>query len=172
MSDKEMFELLSMDVALSPREKELRDRYVDEFFKDFDWVAAAIRVGYPKAIAVTYAQTFMEEPYVRRAISEREKALASDPKKEEAETRRQIRNRLLAEANYHGPGASHAARVSALAKLASILDMDAPTKIKNETTHRGGVMMIPVAAQSEDDWETLATQQQEELIRNARDRPN
>lgn len=49
----------------------------------------------------------------------------------------------MKEAYYTGPGASHAARVNALSKLAVMHDMDAPTKIKAEVENRGGVMMVP-----------------------------
>lgn len=168
MSSEEQFLLLEHEDALSPREKELRDRFVEQYFVDNDALAASIRIGYPKHIAHVYAQQFMGEPYVRRKIAEREVAKAPDPKTEEAETKRLIRSRLLAEANYNGPGSSHSARVAALTKLMSLYGMDAPTKTQTEVTNRGGVMRIPTPT-SMDTWENVAVKDQEDLVRRARD---
>lgn len=73
----------------------------------------------------------------------------------------------MREAHYRGPGSSHAARVAALGKLASIRDMDAPTKIKADLSMRGGVMMIPAIANLED-WEKAAQASQSSLQEDAK----
>jgi len=147
---------------LSAKEKELRDKFVDEYLLDFDQTAAAIRVGFSASFAQTYAEKFMSEPYVRQRIAALQTALAEDDKLEAELDRRRIRAALMREAHYRGPGSSHAARVSALAKLASILDMDAPTKIKSDVTMRGGVMMVPAIASLEE-WEKAAQASQGDL---------
>lgn len=147
---------------LSAKEKELRDKFVDEYLLDFDQTAAAIRVGFSASFAQTYAEKFMSEPYVRQHIAALQTALAEDDKLEAELDRRRIRAALMREAHYRGPGSSHAARVSALAKLASILDMDAPTKIKSDLTMRGGVMMVPAIASLEE-WEKAAQASQSDL---------
>ena len=155
---------------LSTSERELRDRFIEEYLKDYDQTTAAIRIGFPMSFARTYAERFMTEPYVRQKISERE-AAQLDPSEEKNEfeiDRRRIRAALLREANYNGPGSSHSARVSALAKLASIRDMDSPIKVKTEHTLRGGVMMVPGIA-SLDEWEKTAQLSQENLKRDATD---
>ena len=152
----------AMAQDLSGKEKELRDKFVDEYLLDFDQTAAAIRIGFSASFAQTYAEKFMTEPYVRQRIAALQTAMAEDEKIEAELDRRRIRAALMREAHYQGPGSSHAARVSALSKLASIRDMDAPTKIKSEVALRGGVMMVPGIANLED-WEKAAQASQTQL---------
>lgn len=151
---------------LSPKEKQLRDRFVDEYILDFDHIAAAMRIGFGASFAQTYAERFMQEPYVQKAIADKQLALAEDERLEAELDRRRIRAALMREAHYRGPGSSHAARVSALAKLAAIRDMDAPTKIKADVNLRGGVMMVPAIASIEE-WETAAQASQGNLQRDS-----
>lgn len=152
----------AMAPELSKSEKHLRDQFVAEYMQDFDQTAAAIRLGFGASFASAYATQFMEEPYVRKAIAERQKELAEDPKAEAEETKRRIRASLLREAHYRGPGSSHAARVSALGQLKAVYGMDQPVKTINEHLHRGGVMQVPAIASIED-WEAAATESQEKL---------
>lgn len=156
----------AMAGELSPKEKELRDKFVSEYMIDFDQTAAAIRIGFSASFAQTYAEKFMTEPYVRKRIADMQTALAEDDKLEVDLDRRRIRAGLMREAHYRGPGSSHAARVSALAKLASIRDMDAPTKIKSEVNLRGGVMMVPGIANLEE-WEKAAAASQGALQKDS-----
>lgn len=156
----------AMAQDLSPKEKELRDKFVSEYLIDYDQTAAAIRIGFSASFAQTYAEKFMTEPYVRKAIAVAQNALVDDEKLEVEQDRRRIRAALMREAHYRGPGSSHAARVSALAKLASIRDMDAPTKIKSEMTMRGGVMMVPGIANL-DEWEKAAQASQGDLQKDS-----
>lgn len=156
----------AMAQELSPKEKELRDKFVSEYMIDFDQTAAAIRIGFSASFAQTYAEKFMTEPYVRKQIALMQTALTEDDKLEADLDRRRIRAGLMREAHYRGPGSSHAARVSALAKLASIRDMDAPTKIKSELTMRGGVMMVPGIANL-DEWEKAAQASQGDLQKDS-----
>lgn len=152
---------------LSEEEKKLRKRFVEEYIYDRDKVAAAIRIGFPKIIALDYAEKFLDEPYVQLLIKEKETALEDSDKEEEARTKREIRAMILKEAKYYGPNSSHSARVAALSKLMSLYDMDAPTKVKGEFEHRGGVMMVPATA-SIDDWEQAAMSSQDELVNQTR----
>lgn len=133
----------AMAPDLSQSEKDLRNRFVTEYLLDYDQTASALRVGFGEGFAATYAAKFMEEPYVQQRIKQMENRFVDDPDAEQEETKRRIRAALLKEAYYTGPGASHAARVNALSKLAVMHDMDAPTKIKAEVENRGGVMMVP-----------------------------
>lgn len=156
----------AMAQDLSPKEKELRDKFVSEYLIDFDQTAAAIRIGFSASFAQTYAERFMTEPYVRKQIAIMQNAMAEDEKIEADMDRRRIRAALMREAHYRGPGSSHAARVSALAKLASIRDMDAPTKIKTDLNLRGGVMMVPAIASIEE-WEKAAQASQTDLQKDS-----
>ncbi len=158
----EFWAAAAMTQALSPAEKALRDQFVNEYMFDFSPTFAAVRCGFGQSFAGEYATRFMEEPYVRKLIADRMKALSDDPKAEATETQRIIRARLLKEAHYNGPGASHAARVSALAHLKQVYGMDAPTKLEVNQTNRGGVMQVP-AISNIPEWEAAATASQEAL---------
>jgi len=153
---------------LTAPDKELRDLFVKEFLFDFDPTAACIRCGFLDEYAQQYAIQFMGEPYVRKQIAEQSqngKAIGED-KVQDASTKQNVLTSLFREANYRGAGASHGSRVAALAKLATILGMDAPTKMEQTITHRGGVMAVPGIA-SIDDWEKQATANQDKLMSEA-----
>lgn len=130
---------LVLQPALSPVEKELRDRFVAQYLIDYDAWAAALRVGFMKSVAMTYAQELMEDPYVRREISRLEQQKAANPEKEKDSKQRQIESWLVAQANYRGPGASHAARVSALCALGKIhklIDPEGDTAARDDSLIR------------------------------------
>lgn len=101
---------------LTPREKAMRDAFVKEYLLDYDPVQAAIKLGFKTAIAETYAKRFMNEAYVLKRIAELE-GRGTDALKA-------IRTGLVREANFRGAGASHSARVSALAQLSKIEGME------------------------------------------------
>lgn len=156
-----------MQSELSPAEKELRDKFVDQYLIDMDQVAAAMRIGFMRRVALTYSAQFMDEPYVVQRIADKQRAMVENPKEEAKKRKVDIEASLWREAHYRGPDSSHSARVSALAKLCNINDMDGTAKVKSEVTHRGGVMLVPAIA-SVDDWEKAATASQEKLISEAR----
>lgn len=170
----EEFELLPIDESMfasdmTPHEQAVRDLFVQEFLRDRDAYAACLRCGFTKPFATTYARQFMAEPYVRRRIAEATNYIpqsTEERKKHEEALKQQVLEQLIKDAHYKGPGASHAARVSANAKLAAILGMDAPIKTQNENMHRGGVMVVPEIVDI-DSWEKAAMKQQEDLMRDA-----
>lgn len=150
---------------LTEAQRALRDWFCQEYLVDFSPVNAAMRIGYNRAFAIEYATKLMEEPYVQRKIQELQ-GLKLDPKIEEEYNKQRIKNALMREAFYKGPGASHAARVSALAKLGAIYGMEAPKKTENMHTHKGGVMAVPGIA-SLDSWEQAASGSQANLMQDA-----
>lgn len=156
-----------MQPVLSQAERAMRDKFVDEYLTDFNALAAAIRIGFLRSVAGEYSQQLMDDPYVNKQISKKQAELEANPKEAVRRRKRLTEMALYREAHYHGPGSSHAARVSALAKLVSVYDMDAPTKIEQKITHRGGVMVIPAIANL-DDWEKAAQQSQTKLVEDAR----
>lgn len=162
MTDTTFWSEEAMTPPLSPAEKSVRDRFVKEYLLDYDQKRAALRCGYGESFAGAYADKFMNEPYVQQQIKSKELEFADDPDQEEESTKRLIRAGLLREANYRGPGSSHSARVNALAKLAVIHDMDAPTKVEADINNRGGVMVVPGIA-SPDDWSDTASAAQRKL---------
>lgn len=161
----------SVDLAahFTHREKSLRDQFVKEYLIDYDAKAATIRVGYQQSIASEYCVRLMNCPYVLQQI----KKLEEETPEESAEAmRKRVINGLIREANYRGPGCSPGARVAALAKLAAIQGMDAPTRSKTEisgpdgTPLGGGVFVVPGII-SVEDWEKAAEAQQAALVSGA-----
>lgn len=179
MSETPEFTLLPIttemfETTLTVSEQAVRDMFVREYLADRDAYAACLRCGFTRPFATTYARQFMAEPYVRKRISEfTTRVLQTKEEKVEFEEqmRRQVIEQLVKDAHYKGPGASHAARVSANAKLAAILGMDAPTKTQNENIHRGGVMIVPEQVDIAT-WEAMAMKQQEDLTRAAQEDRN
>ncbi len=155
---------LQMEPELNPREKALRDEFVREFYFDRNPTAAARRLGFVEGFAEDYAKRFMCEPYVRNKMKEYELNLLKDEPNQLDEKRRMVEQKLLAEANYHGPGSSHSARVAALNKLCALYGMDKPAKDEDvpEDVNYGGVMVVP-ALTSPDEWEQAASSLQSSL---------
>lgn len=153
------------EVELSTRERSLRDLFVKEYMVDFDAVSACMRCGFQSLMATQYAQRFMEEPYVQRKLAQEQMRVieAGDEDRNEMEKQRIIAG-LLREAHYRGPGSSHAARVAAFAKLATIKGLDKESKVQPGET--SGVMQVPGIA-SLDDWETTAQASQEKLAHDS-----
>lgn len=135
------------DIVIAPPEQEhpltqpeidVRESFVREYLIDYDYRSAAIRIGFHEGIAQHYARKFQYDPYVKRRIAEATTAQYDDPEAVKAQQRQRVLSSLMKEANYTGPGASHAARVSALAKLAQIHGLEAPTKSESKVIHEGG----------------------------------
>jgi hypothetical protein len=147
---------------LPPAQKTLREEFVAKYVIDYDPIRAVREMGYGNEWANDIARRFMDCPYVAKKIREYEDSTDADL---DVETRR-LFAALRREASYSGPGASHAARVAALSKLASLRGMDKPVKHEHDVTQRGGVMQVPGIA-SIGDWEKAATSSQEELTRDA-----
>jgi hypothetical protein len=157
-------------------EKELRDKFVIEYLRDYNSYAAAVRCGFCSEEAVDSAKLFMEEPYVRRSIADAETRREAGSCKDDdlsylpdgfvphdAESDKQrIKSGLFREAFYKGPGASHSSRVSAFCKLADIYGIN-KQEVKKESRSTN-VMIVP-AMGSVDAWENSAKQQQSELKR-------
>lgn len=148
--------------TLDPRQKALRDLFVSEYLIDYNQVNAAMRCGFPRDFAVQWAGQFMDEPYVQKRIKEMEYT-PIDPKQEEEYNKQRIKMQLLRESMYRGPGSSHAARVAALTTLAKLNNMEPSKKIDQNINMQGGVMRIPAAPASSDDWEQAAMQSQADL---------
>lgn len=148
-----------MESGMSPGEKALRDKFINEYLVDFDEYRAALRVGFLPSVAATYCKQFMNEGYVQREIARLQREQQLDPK-EQQERDRELTLSTLRQAMQNGP---YASRVQAAAKFSAILGLDAPIKTQNENIHKGGVMMVPAIANVED-WEKAAQSSQEKLV--------
>lgn len=154
---------VQMEPELTAREKLLRDEFVKEFYFDRNPVAAARRIGFMQGFAEEYASRFMQEAYVRQKMKEYELNLLKDDPSQLEEKRRMVEQKLLEEANYRGPGSSHAARVAALSKLAAMYGLEKSAKDETlEDENYGGVMVVP-AITSPDEWGVNAAEQQAQL---------
>jgi phage terminase small subunit len=105
---------------LTADERILRDVFVDEYMKDFNSFAAAIRVGFLPAFAREYAKLFMEERYVLVKIHERKMA-GTNNVQEEIDKDERIVIATLREAAQNGHAMT---RVSAAKTLAQIRGFD------------------------------------------------
>lgn len=155
---------MQMSPELSDMEKQLRDNFVREYLTDGNPYKAAIRVGFQAAFAKDYAAKFMNESYVLQQIeSVRQRKVPEATL--DAYDKNIVRDVLRRTAQ--DEFAPHAARVAAASKMAAILGMDKPTEVKNEHTHKGGVLMVPAIANL-DDWEAVAKTQQAKLAADVR----
>lgn len=177
-----MNNFLTGEVSYTHADKQLRDRFISEYLRDYNSYAACVRLGFMDEMALQMAKEIMEEPYVRRGIADAEAQRAKHLQTErnddlstlpegfvphDMETDKQrIVSGLFREAFYKGPGASHASRVSALGKLADIYKLT-----KEETTEDkvvSNVMVVP-AIGSVSAWEEQASVQQAELKRTVKE---
>lgn len=164
------------EVSYSHSDKELRDKFIAEYLRDYNSYAACVRLGYVDEVALENAKLFMEEPYVKRGIADAEAVRAKHlqtaekedltrlpdgfvPHDEETDKQR-IVSGLFREAFYKGPGSAHSSRVSALSKLADIYKLTKEEKKVDSTTTN--VMVVP-AVGSVDSWEANAAAQQANL---------
>lgn len=142
-------------------EHHLRDLFVQEYLVDYDAEAACRRVGFIGPIATQYAKLFMQEPYVRRQIVKAEEEADISSPEAVQRTQSRIVHGLLREANYFGPDASPASRVSALNSLAKIYKLESMQTNEEEGT-KGGVMVIG-QVYDVDAWEVAAMDSQQRL---------
>jgi hypothetical protein len=161
------------EANLSDRMKRDRDVFVTEYLCDFNAGNAWRRMKatcYPddpltmsqEVKASDYGYELTREPYVAFKIKEAIDALEED----QLINRKRILSGLVREANYHGVGASHSARVGSYGKLASILGMD-NHKLEATLALRGGVMIVP-QVESEETWEERAAKAQAALKEEVR----
>lgn len=144
------------DPALTESEKEIYDRFVIEYLIDFDYLAAAIRVGYEGRIAVKMGSKFKYNTYIQRQIAEALVNRPEDPVATAESNEQRIINSLFKEANYKGPGSSHGARVSALTRLSVLCGMEKPNESR---IHHDGVQEFRI--KTEFDYSNLNDDQLE-----------
>ncbi len=102
-------------------QKVLLDRFVEEYIKDFDAVAAAGRLGFNFAFATEYAKTFMTTPYVRRQIIEKKLIPAEEDEEQKIRRHKTMIESTLIEVMNTGDAKS---RAIAASKLATIHGLD------------------------------------------------
>lgn len=129
MAANEFIANVVLDAAMmpdmSPREKALRDLFVQEYFFDHNPFAAALRCGFMRSFAGEYADKFMMEPYVQQQIKAREEEVVTD----DATAKKLIIANLWRIAKH--PQAKFSEQVAALKQLSSMHGADAPVKTEN-----------------------------------------
>jgi hypothetical protein len=162
---KEAAEFANQDFShlqLSMRAR--RDRFIQEYIKDFNGSAAIRRMGYLSKSPGTRAYEWLNEPYTQWKLGQ---VLAKLDEKAIV-TRTEILMGLKREANADDvPFSSNAStRISALRALAKILGMEI-TKVEGNMTLNGGVMAVPFAG-SLDEWEAQSKKSQSKLKTDVR----
>jgi hypothetical protein len=157
---------LPLPLQMTAREQALRDSFVAEYLIDYSATRACMRLGFPKEFAEEWAQKLMAEPYVQKKLAAMSLQKPADEKQEAEFERARVKNRLMYEAHYYGPGSSQAARVAALAQLTKIFGLEAAKKVDVNVKDRGGVMRAPGIADL-NDWEQAASSSQDSLMRDA-----
>lgn len=157
---------MQFEPELTPREQELRLKFVDEYFYDHDPIAAAQRLGFMASFAKDFAQQFMNEGFVRRAIKERELSLISNVPEAVEEKKKKVEQSYWDVVN--SPLSSATAKVSALNSLATLYGMNVKASEETDEDTIGGVMVVP-AMQSADDWGSQAADQQAKLKETVKD---
>ena len=153
--------------SLTEKEKALRDLFVAEYLVDYDRLAAAMRCGFEFQLAMEWSARLFQEPYVQQRIARLRISADVDQDSLEEYNKRRVREGLISEAFYRGPGSSHSARVSALKALATINGMVPKGDLgKGGPSEKGGVMAVPGIADI-DDWEKTASASQDALVQHA-----
>lgn len=136
-----------------------RQEFAKHYLIDCDHRNAAIRMGADPEDAARIGRDLLNCPVTLAAIQ----AYSARIEKDKIVSRERVLLGLLEEANYHGLGSSHSARVAAWTRIAAIIGADKPEKEDDPLKKvRGGVMMIPMAATIEQ-WEQAAVGSQAQL---------
>lgn len=147
--------------SMRPEMLERRDRFVTALVQGYPKYQAALMAGVPPRSAHKEASTMWSEPYVQEQF----RKLRDQIEEEQIVCRKDIIIGLLQEARNDGPGGVHMARVAAYTQLAKIMGYEAPQK--TEVAINGGVMMVPMAQDTEQ-WEETATKTQKQLKADVR----
>jgi len=110
-------------------------RFIDEYLIDLNATQAAIRAGYSKKTAYSQGERLLRHAEVAATVEAGKAALA----KLTLITAEEVIAGLRREAEYHGEGASHSARVSAWGHLAKIAGAAIE---RHQHTHQGGIRLV------------------------------
>ena len=139
-----------------------RQEFAKAYLIDCNATMAALRCGLAENEdeARKEGWRFLKEPETLAIVQ----AFAARLETDKIVSRERVILGLYEEANYHGLGSSHSARIAAWSKLAQMLDVERPKQPDDpmEKKARGGVMLLP-APTSIDAWEQQASASQAAL---------
>lgn len=141
---------------LTPEMLERRERFVDGLLKGMSKRDAAVYAGVPPRSAHKEGCNLFCEPYVQERFAELREAIDEQKLLTRKELILNVKSIAFDEREPAG------ARVGASSLLAKVMGFEAPTKIQTEVEHRGGVMVVPLAA-GLDAWEAAASEAQRRL---------
>lgn len=152
-----------MAPKLTDAERELRDRFVQQYIVDRNEYKATIRLGYLHSVASSYSTLFMNCPYVQKRIIEEMSSpnFAQDEKsRDSALMKNTLRQVILSGANKD--------KVSASKALGDIHGINTSANKKDANKGiLGGVMVVPAIADI-DAWEKEALASQGKLVEDTR----
>ena len=155
----------AMEPPPTDKERELYDRFAEEFIVDQNATLAASRCGFQAGFAVDYGKLLITKAYVQRKISAL-RMRPPDTKADREYDRTLTINTLRSVAA--DPYQKGAARVAAASKLALLHGFNAPTRSQVDINgSRGGVVVLPGIA-SIDEWEKAAEASQKQLAEDSR----
>lgn len=156
---------------LTPKQKQRADEFVLQYLRDFNATQAFVRTqlaeGKPfEEIDLAYAMNagyqMTRWPYVAQRIQ----GAMDEAEEKNIVTRNEVMFGLKREANFHGAGASHGARVGSWSKLAGILGMDVK-RVEQQLALKGGVLVVP-AVDGVEEWERRSAAAQAALKEEVR----
>lgn len=146
---------------MAPQMLERRHLFVEAILRGATRKSAALYAGVPTRSAAKEGSNLYNEPYVQELLTELREAM----EEEQLLTRKELI--LEAKSIFMDEGQQGGARVGAGSLLAKVMGYESPTKIQAEVDHKGGVMMVPMAA-GVDDWESAAEGAQKQLKEDVR----
>lgn len=157
----EAFTLTTEQLAARMQDSTLfrRERFIQEYIKDFNAKRAAIRIGCSQATAGQQGYGILNEPYVQRRLLE----VLAEIEEDSLVTRNDVIAGLLKEAH---TAESDAARVAAWGKLAKIKGMEIDV-VQGQLNHIHRVMEVPGVGKI-GDWEEAAEVSQQALKEDVR----
>ncbi len=148
--------------TMRPQSKGIRDRFCQEYMRDFNGSAAIRRMGYKSPQPGVRACEFMKEPYVQWKLQQ----LMEAADEKAIMTKGQLLMNMKREA-LDRVGNSGAERIAALRGIAKSLGFEV-TKVEGTVSIGGGVMAVPFAGSMED-WEKASANAQAELKQKVRE---
>jgi hypothetical protein len=145
---------------LSEVEKELHNKFIEEFLFDFDDVKAAIRCGFSAASAKQYGPQMYASAYVQRQLKEFYNEEKNAGRSDVALVKATLRNTMI--------NGGYKEAVMAATQMKSICGMEAPAKQGLQSGHRGGIMRLPAIA-SLNEWEKVAESHQRNVMKEQKD---
>lgn len=147
--------------TIGPEQKASMDRFVSEYLHDFSAKKAWVRAGLSESTAQK-AYEWLRTGYVQQTI----KTLIDLMDEEHLVSRKDIIMGIKKEAFNHGMDSNSMARTNAFKLLAQLRGM-LIKKTESKVEHKGGVMIVPMAA-NQDQWAQQASESQKALKQEVR----